>query len=289
LGVKSFPGLEDGGAGVRIAIVDSGTPTTDLLKTVSSCSYGPKDQTDDVFGHATEIASILFGGGKIQGLCPNANPFYVKVLNDTGNGSIRSVVDGINKAIDYDVDIINLSLGFARTEKCPKKLEKVCERAFQAGKTIVCAAGNDGSHVCWPAALETTISVGSAGKDGFKTAFSSFGEIDFVAPGTDIPVFDKDGRYKTVSGTSFSAAIVTGVVALSFADLAKRSGTRPSPDDLKTSLQKMAVDLGREGWDELTGYGYISGQSDESSVCLKIDDGFFGKIIGNIRGFFGFG
>lgn len=276
-----------GGRNVRIAILDSGTPPPILNNQGRVYSiFDQNDTSDDIFGHATAVGSILFGGQDIKGLCELAEPVYVKVLNSEGVGSVKSVSHGILRAIDADCDIINLSLGFFRTEKCPRLLEKACEAACEAGKVIICAAGNDGGSVNWPAALKTTICVGAAGKNSKKTLFSSSGEVDFVAPGVNLPVLTPNETQKLVAGTSFAAALVTGVAASVVSGL-KAMQRSVNIESVRDELQRRATDVGEPGWDENTGFGLLAGQEKDLTVGMKIEPTVFGRIINRIRGLFG--
>ena len=287
MGVEKIAARARDGLGVRIAVLDSGSPISPLRGGVDPVSCSIAGEPADVFGHATSIASILFGGSGIVGLCEAATPVYIKVLDDSGKGSVEDVSEGIEKAIELDVDIINMSLGFVRTEKCPSRLEKACEMAKNAGKTVICAAGNDGGAVNWPAALKTTVCVGSAGKNGLKTAFSSVGEVDFVAPGLNLSVLDASGRLKTVSGTSFSAAIVTGVAALLVNDMRSGHPRWAKGESVTESLRLLAKDVGAAGYDHDTGYGYIYGKSCDPTVGMKIGRSFFGRILYKITSLIG--
>ena len=293
MGVGRLAASAHFGDGVRIAILDSGVPPKGVLRGGwNECLEDEYRESPDEFGHATEISSILFGGGGIVGLCEYAIPLFIKVLDKNGHGDVESVVRGIYEAVRNDVDIINLSLGFIRTDKCPAKLEKACQDAFEAGKTIVCAAGNDSGPVNWPAALQTTIGVGASREDGLKATFSSIGEVDFVAPGVDLPVIGLSGTQKTVSGTSFSSAIVTGLAALTIAERIERKdqfGRFDRPDASREivmkELFKMARDVGSPGWDQKTGYGSIAGKRySDATVCMSPDgkrmpeSGFFDTI-----------
>jgi subtilisin family serine protease len=270
---------------VRIAVLDSGTPPPIFNNQGRVLSiFDQNDIEDDQFGHATAIGSILFGGNDIRGLCEQAEPVYVKVLNSEGKGSVKSVANGIFKAIDADVDLINLSLGFFRTENCPKLLKKACEAAFEAGKIIICAAGNDGGPVNWPAALKTTICVGAIRKNDTKSSFSSVGEVDFVAPGINLPVLTLQGTKKLVAGTSFATALVTGVTALLISER-KALGMPIEMEEIRTALRSRTVDVGTPGWDKETGFGLIAGQE---PIGLKIEQSVFGKIQQKIRSLFGF-
>lgn len=285
MGVEKLADEAHGGLGVSIAILDSGNPKPLCLP---SCQvYLNEGSQSDEFGHATAIASILFGGNGIIGLCEGARPYYVKVLDDNGHGTIKSVVDGINWAIDKNVDIINLSLGFIRTERCPRALRKACEKAREAGKVIFCAAGNDGGPVNWPAALKSTFCVGSVAENGLKTSFSSVGEVDFVAPGQNLRVLNQNGSVISVSGTSFSTALVTGIAALLIAKMKDRNPKFVCFESVMGALCRMSSDIDAPGWDKMTGYGLISGKKRDPTVCLGIEHGFFGKIITMIKSLLG--
>lgn len=285
MGVEKLSEEARGGLGVSIAILDSGDPKPLCLP---SCRvYMDNGPQFDEFGHATAVASILFGGNGIVGLCEGARPYYVKVLDDEGSGTVNSVSDGINWAVDNGIDLINLSLGFCRTEKCPRALEKACERARNAGKVIFCAAGNDGGPVNWPAALKTTLCVGSVSENGLKTSFSSVGEVDFVAPGTNLRVLNKNGSAVNVSGTSFSTALVTGVAALLVAKMKDRDPRSVCFESVMGALCRMSTDVDVPGWDKMTGYGMVFGKNSDPTVGLEIEPGFFGRIISKIKSLIG--
>ena len=79
IGVQRLPAAVTHGRGVRIAILDSGAPPVRRLR---RRMLGSPDDQDDRLGHATAIASILFGGRGLTGLCEQAQAFYVKVLDD---------------------------------------------------------------------------------------------------------------------------------------------------------------------------------------------------------------
>lgn len=284
MGVEDLAAESDGGRGVRIAILDSGSPPLEMSKKWYGNLAGAYSGDLDEFGHATEIASMLFGGEGISGLCEHATPIFIKVLDKDGYGSAESVVNGIYEALDDDIDLISLSLGFVRTEKCPESLEKACRDAFDSKKTIICAAGNDGGPVNWPAALETTICVGSSAENGLKAAFSSVGEVDFVAPGLNLPVIGLDGRPKVVHGTSFSSALVAGVAALLLPVL----DAPVCMESVKHALRLLAHDVDAPGWDGKTGYGLIDGGNMDATVCMKIKKGIFDRIFSKVISGLGF-
>lgn len=287
MGIERLAVMANFGLGVRIAVLDSGVPPRNQMLDESCRPSDPARDAPDRYGHATAIGSILSGGWGITGICPKACVLYYSVLDAQGAGSIQSVAEGISRALDDGVDLINLSLGFARTNTCPKALANACRQAYAAGVAVICAAGNDSGPVNWPAALDTTISVGASDQNGIKTSFSSVGEVDFVAPGVDLGVLTTDGRIRTVCGTSFATAIVTGVAALLVPGLRDSAGSFGGVDAVRRALIAHAQDVDAPGWDELTGYGLISGKIADPTVCMNIRLGFFGKILEKLKGLIG--
>lgn len=267
------------GDGVRIAVLDDGIPTVNDIFVCFSRNFTTKSIKDKE--HATFIGSLLFGNGEIIGICPKATACFGKVMAD-GITKADTLAEAICYVTDsWHPDIINISLGFSRSYPCPESLKKACDFAAQRGVTIVAAAGNDGGQVLWPAALPSVISVGTCDK-GIKATFSNRGEIDFVAPGVDLKGLDQNGEIVIKSGTSFSSALISGILALLLAK-AKRVGIKLTMELLKKELEKLCKDLGIPGWDEQTGYGTpFEYMIDQVNATLTISSTFgrvFGKII----------
>ena len=72
MGVESLSADAGNGIGVRIAILDSGVPKPTCLP--ACCAWYPETDREDECGHATAVASILFGGCGITGICDRASP-----------------------------------------------------------------------------------------------------------------------------------------------------------------------------------------------------------------------
>lgn len=250
-GVSELSQETSNGTGVRVAVLDTGIPRIDDIFICLSDNFTVASAKDS--GHASFIGSILFGHNPIVGMCNSATACFAKVF-DGLFASPDIVARAIYTATDkWNVDVINLSLGFSRDAPCPSCVLKACQHAYDKGVVIVAAAGNDGGKVLWPAALKEVISVGSTdGKS--KDDFSNHGEVDFVVPGRDLEGYDKDGNVVTKSGTSFSAAVIAGMVAIIIAKM-KNNGDKISVRDIKNRLIAACTDIDQEGFDTNTGFG----------------------------------
>jgi subtilisin family serine protease len=253
LGVLDLASEADDGNGVKVAVIDTGIPEVSGVPVSLAENFtfeGPADS-----GHATFIGSILFGSGDgLRGVCPKATSCFCKVF-DGKAAKPETVAEAIEYATNiWDVDVINLSLGFSGDTECNKRLQTACEKALLKGIVVVASAGNTGGKAFWPASLQGVIGVGAS--NGFsKEPYSNVGQVNIVAPGTGLCGLDVDGSIKRSSGTSFSAAVISGLVALLIAKR-RRRGLKAAADDIKMDLVSMCVDLGETGWDPETGYGF---------------------------------
>jgi serine protease AprX len=233
------------GFGIGVAVVDSGVNTDSNLalsnKNVvytedfvnpiviqSDGKPGPKIASYglDWFGHGQHIAGIIASNGKdslcgscnktFVGIAPAANIINLKVLDSNGEGSDSAVIAAVDRAIalksTYNIRVINLSLGRPVYESY--KQDPLCqavESAWQAGITVVVAAGNDGRDnsfgnegygtITAPGNDPYVITVGAMKTEGTATrsddliaSYSSKGPTavdhvvkpDIVAPGNQI-------------------------------------------------------------------------------------------------------
>jgi len=250
LGISGLASEAGDGLGVKVAVIDTGIPVVDGVPVSLGNNFTHDDEPDS--GHATFIGSVLFGDREVIGICPKATSCFCKVFAH-GTAKPETVAEAIGYAVNiWKADVINLSLGFYNMGDCNKVLKQACESAILKGVVLVAAAGNDGSKVFWPAAMPGVVSVGAAnGKD--KAAFSSHGKIDVVAPG-EVYGLNAQGYVVKQTGTSFSAALITGLMSLILARR-RRKELPVTLQDLKKELIDRCVDLGKKGWDEETGFG----------------------------------
>jgi hypothetical protein len=124
------------------------------------------------------------------------------------------------------------------------------------GGLLIWSAGNDGRKLTInDRDADNLIVVGATNSKDEKPDFSAWGRfVDLMAPGVNIYSTDSSGdsAYDSVSGTSFSAPLVAGLVALMWSQ-------EPSltPNEIEDLLKAGCDDLGSAGVDDLYGYGRI--------------------------------
>lgn len=195
---------------------------------------------EDQNGHGTFIAGILGGkahnqgpssnnqyGIGINGVYPGANLVSVKVLDKNGSGKIRDVKAGLEHIgeLSRPGDVLNISFG-KKSNNCSwgqieTELRKLA--GDELGVYIVMSAGNEAESATenFPGCLDglsRLVTVGSMDNPYndvyWFSFFSNYGTppIDWLAPGEYILTTAPGNQYVLVSGTSFSAAIVSGII-----------------------------------------------------------------------------
>ncbi len=209
---------DNAGAGQVVAVLDTGvdlqhpalqghlTAGYNVLNPALPPQDVPDGATNEAAGHGTMVAGI------IAKMAPGAAIMPIRVLNGDGNGSVMSVVMGIEYAIHHGATVINLSLG---TSTYSDALEDAVEDAYNNGVIVVAADGNDGSMAPhYPAALPNVVAVAAVDSSNVKAAWSNYGQnVCVCAPGVDVRSTFYNGGYATWSGTSFAAPFVSAEAA----------------------------------------------------------------------------
>ncbi|MEV6850855.1 type VII secretion-associated serine protease mycosin [Actinoplanes sp. NPDC051411] len=224
------------GAGVRVAVIDSGVDadTPALRGRVAAGAdflHHDPDGRQDCNGHGTEVASLIagrpVGDSGFQGLAPGATIVPVRVTeeeDDQGGGtsgdhaSFADFADAIDWAVgEGRADVINLSLV---TTEGDTPVRAAVARAVDKGVVVVAAAGNHGrpgdpNPTPFPAAYPGVIGVGSVNSSGVRSDFSQHGDyVDVVAAGEGVTAAAPGGGLDLGSGTSFAAPFVAATAAL---------------------------------------------------------------------------
>jgi len=248
---------ETRGDGVTVAVVDSGIAQHPALAdaVVDHRNFTTDSDVYDSLGHGTHVAGTIGARtGLAKGIAPAARLLSLKVLGHSGMGSNSSVAQAVRYACEAGADIISMSLGSARPDA---EVHDAIRMAHAQGRIVVCAAGNDGGSVNYPAAFAETVAVGAVDRSGSLCEFSSRGkEIAVAAPGADITSTWLAGGYATVSGTSMAAPFVTGVLCL-YVSSQKAEGQKVDHARVLSALAETCRDVGEKGRDPQYGWGLL--------------------------------
>ncbi len=159
------------------------------------------------YGHGTMVA------GLIHLVAPSAQIMPLKAFRGDCSSDLYQIVHAIYYAVDHGARVINMS--FSLTTFNPD-LARAIGYANSKGVICVASGGNGGqSVVVYPSAISGVIGVGSTNNYDIRSTFSNFGQnIDVAAPGEALITTYPGNNYAGVWGTSFSAALVSGGVAL---------------------------------------------------------------------------
>lgn len=232
--------------------VDAGAPA---LQGVAITSHSVLEEGDEpaTADHATALAGLIASPGASTapaGVAPGAR-IMSAVAFARSEGRNLARMDRIASALDWlamrGVNIVNLSLSGPRNDTLAYVLGAFSER----GMIMIAATGNEGGEVAYPASDPNVLAISAVDARERPYARANMGaDLDFVAPGVDILV-DEGGRLTYRSGTSYAAAIATGLVAQLFASQGVRA------DELIARLRSDVRDLGTPGRDRMFGWGLL--------------------------------
>ncbi len=265
-------GIDDDGNGYVDDVI--GWDFTDAPAFADGGDYDQPDNDpmDEFFtGHGTPVAGLIAAANNGVGMIGVAPGIKIMALRaGTASGYLEEddVAEAIVYAIDNGAKIINMSFGDVAFSYL---LRDVIRYGVERGVIFVASAGNDGNDVFqYPAAYDETIAVGATDFQNNLAPFSSYGiKIDLVAPGVDLLSLKIGNNYGPVSGTSFSAPLVSGALALLWSLF-----PGATPDELKGMLTTGAVDLGTPGWDATFGHGLVflpAAQENQQNGVATID------------------
>ena len=210
------------GSGIVIGVIDTGYSNhKDLsMAILRQISVVDKDGIDRN-GHGTFVCGVIASRGinsGVVGVAPQSRIVSVKAVGDDGRTMYDNLAQAVYICAMEKCDIINMSIG---GDVYDAGLHEAIKYAVNdAGITVVCAAGNDGhmfgsNLIDYPAKFSETIAVGASLEDKTLADFSTSGkELDFVSGGVNIYSTYLHNKYATMSGTSFSAPFVSGLIAL---------------------------------------------------------------------------
>lgn len=207
------------GAGINVYVLDTGIRTSHAdfggRASVGVDLIGDGMNGQDGHGHGTHVAGTI--GGATWGVAKQVSLVAVRVLDSAGNGSIESVVGGIDwvTANHAGIAVANMSLGGGASEA----IDEAVRNSVAAGVVYVVAAGNEyGSDASSrsPARVAEAITVGATTASDGRAGFSNIGRgVDLFGPGESVTSawHTGDAATATISGTSMATPHVCGLAA----------------------------------------------------------------------------
>lgn len=256
------------GTDVRIAVIDSGIdPDHPELAGSVIENFDALGSKEGAHAHGTTIAGIITAHQKLVGVAPAARLLAIRAFGEKKSGAESTsfvILKGLDYAVTHQAKIINMSFAGPHDPLLERGLAAAAAKKI----VLVAAAGNAGpkSPPLYPGADRNVIAVTAT--DSSDRLFSGANQGAYVAlaaPGVDILAAVPGGKYRISSGTSLSAAFVSGLVALMIArnpDL--------SPGDLRLALESSARDLGPKGRDTEFGAGAVDALAAVSTTAAPV-------------------
>jgi hypothetical protein len=241
------------GAKVIVAVIDSGIDIRhpELANSIIE-SFDAIGSSEGPHVHGTGIAGTIVSHARLIGSAPSARLLAIRAFGAASTGAEGTsyvILKSLDFAASHNAQIVNMSFAGPKDSLIERGIAALAAK----GIVMVAAAGNAGakSPPLFPAADPNVIAVSATdAKDQLLSASNRGGYIALAAPGADIFLPAPDLKYQMASGTSFSAAYVSGIAAL----MLERNPALKS-DQLRAMLMKTARDLGSPGRDDLFGAG----------------------------------
>ena len=197
-----------GGAGIKVAVVDTGvayanrppyrrSPDLPAKRMRPGYDFVANDRyPNDRSGHGTFVASAIAAAADnhfgMIGVAYRADIMPVRVLDSLDEGTSSAIARGIRYSVDHDARVINLSVEFfdllsgrPYTITSSPDVRDAIRYAGQHRVPVVVAAGNSGEADIPSTVLDDSIIyVGATTEHGCLADYSNFGHgVDVVAPG----------------------------------------------------------------------------------------------------------
>lgn len=239
------------GKGIRIAVIDAGFEqamecSSLQLLFASNRFLGTHDFVFAGNGvytasfHGTAVLSIMAASGtdSLTGAAPMAS--YLLLRSEDVEGEYPAEEDfwvaAAELADSMGVDIINTSLGYTQFDNpaynyrysdmngATAFISNAATIAAAKGMLVVAGAGNEGNdewhYIGAPADARGILAVGALDENGIRALFSSVGPAsdgrvkpEIMAMGRAVRAEYAPNDFRPVSGTSFSAPIISGLAA----------------------------------------------------------------------------
>jgi len=238
------------GRGVRVAVIDSGVQLDhpDLAEQVDTSLNLAGDRTYLGEDHGTAVAGIVAARADnklgIAGVAPRARVLALRACRQQpGAGASCTTLAlalGLSAAIEKGAQVINLSLGGPQD----RLIARLVDAALARRSAVVAAVDRAADQGGFPAGMAGVVAVVDEPSPATPAGI-------LAAPGRDVPTTLSGSRWATVSGASYAAAHVSGLLALMI-ELQQGPGrsTRLATADLVVQADRRVdacASLGRAG------------------------------------------
>ena len=213
------------GNGIVVSIIDTGIDLNhpDLEgQIIGGYDFVDNDEIpEDTNGHGTQVAGIIASNGNLKGISPNSKILMYKVSEDGESVPSHLIIKAIEKSIEDNADIINISLGINQTNT---KIDQAVNKAVKNNIFVVTAAGNFGpelSTIGSPGINPNAVTVGATFNNVTSSLVSTFeiedktfnvfpmvGTQALTEPITSQIIFGKYGRANDLLEGNFQDSIM---------------------------------------------------------------------------------
>jgi hypothetical protein len=254
------------GTNVTIAVIDSGIDLRHPeFAGAIAATFDALGSKEGPHVHGTGVAGAIVAHARLMGSAPAARILAIRAFGAAPKGAESTsyvILKGLDYAAAHGAQIINMSFAGPKDALIERGIAAVAAK----GIVMVAAAGNAGpkSPPLYPAANTNVIAVSATdAQDRLFAASNRGGFIAISAPGVEIFLPAPDEKYQMTSGTSFSAAYISGLAAL----LLERNPAL-KPDEVRAVLMKTARDLGPPGRDDQFGAGEADAYAAVSAASI---------------------
>ena len=258
------------GKNIRVAVLDTGTSYDFLFQ--GPYHEGSKSSIEgqpvplDEVGHGVHVQTTISGRpfqsihGLLKGIAPDAQVAAFKCLGGgVGVGMTSWILRAIADAVEWNCNIINMSLGGDDEDYTTSPYHKIISGLTNQGIIFCIAAGNSGPEsntIGSPGSMPDALTVGAVSyPDGEIAKFSSRGPTlnnlikpDVCAPGVDIlstaagyiaamQFLDGPPSLAAISGTSMATPAVSGWAAL-VKELYRKHGVELTTPMIKDMMER---------------------------------------------------
>jgi subtilisin family serine protease len=199
------PTATSNGAGIGVAIMDSGIDFANADLAPSSLSYSAYGSScQDNNGHGTHIAGIVGALNNtvgVVGVAPNSTLYCVKVLDASANGTDSTIIAGLNwiyknaNIVVPNIRVVNMSFGRNGTLSDSTAYRTAIQQLYNMGIVIVVAAGNDQTQQVTQRVPATYPEVFAVASTVVQAGTNTACRTNAIVPADAASYFTTDGKF----------------------------------------------------------------------------------------------